>query len=47
MSKTKIREAQWQGGIFASKWFLRIIGFLISSGIGAGLMNLWHQTQAS
>lgn len=47
MSKTKIREAQWQGGIFASKWLLRIIGFLISSGIGAGLMKLWQQTQAS
>ena len=42
MSKTKIREAQWQGGIFASKWLLRIIGFLISSGIGAGLMRLWQ-----
>ena len=47
ISKTRIREAQWQGGIFASKWFFRIIGILISSGVGACLLKLWQMSQAS
>lgn len=47
ISKMRIREAQWQGGMFASKWAIRIIGLIISSGVGACILKLWQIAQAS